>query len=129
FLKLISIGLITSAAACSGNNTNRHLNNKSDSINAGKSIVTDAAGDSVINLVFPAGDSTAVVLGKLEGPGKHITVHVPVQNQNKLTASLTPLDSLSNIRFNQIIYPDGKKDGPFGREISIGVQQNRSYQL
>ncbi|MEG1238815.1 MAG: hypothetical protein RSD30_14715 [Flavobacterium sp.] len=41
-----------------------------------------------------------------------------------LKASVLPKNNTMNIRFNQIRTPDGKYDGPFGREISYKIPQN-----
>ena len=38
-----------------------------------------------------------------------------------LKASVLPKNNTMNIRFNQIKTPDGKFDGPFGREISYKI--------
>ena len=45
------------------------------------------------------------------------------ENPN-LKASITPQNNNMNIRFNQIRTPDGKFDGPFGREISYEIPKN-----
>lgn len=91
--------------------------------------IIDATKDTVIQLSFPAGDSSVVVLGQLNRPDQHITVNVTVQNARQLTATVTPVDSLANIRFNRVISPDGKSNGPFGKEISLPVQQSGTYQF
>jgi hypothetical protein len=41
-----------------------------------------------------------------------------------LKASVLPKNNMMNIRFNQIRTPDGKFDGPFGREVSYKIQEN-----
>jgi biopolymer transport protein ExbD len=92
-------------------------------------LIIDARGDSVINLDFAAGDTAKTILAKLERNDQHITVVVPVQDKSKLTASLILLDTLQNIRFNQIIYPSGRSDGPFGKDISITTDENGNYTI
>jgi hypothetical protein len=125
-------GFVIFAIACSHNN-NQSKEVEKDSLSIVKKVTTnaivDARGDSIIDLTFPGGDSSVVVLGKLESTDQHITVRVPVRDKRKLSATLLPLDSLTNIRFNQIVDPNGKSAGPFGRTISIATQQNGTYQL
>jgi len=89
----------------------------------------DARADSTVTLAIAAGDSSVVMLGELKSLNQHVTVNVPVQDKRQLTASLMPLDSLHNIRFTQLIYPDGKRNGPFGKDISVDTPQNGQYQL
>ncbi|MCX8533868.1 hypothetical protein [Chryseobacterium luquanense] len=49
-----------------------------------------------------------------------------IRNYEKtdLKASVLPKNNNMNIRFNQIKTPDGKFDGPFGREISYKITKN-----
>ncbi len=47
----------------------------------------------------------------------------------KVKGTITTTDSISNIRFNQIILPDGGMDGPFGREITYDLPEKGNYIL
>lgn len=49
-----------------------------------------------------------------------------IRNYQKpdLKASVLPKNNNMNIRFNQIKTPDGKYDGPFGREISYKIPKS-----
>ncbi|HEX7870093.1 MAG TPA: hypothetical protein VF455_08260 [Chryseobacterium sp.] len=49
-----------------------------------------------------------------------------IRNYEKtdLKASVLPKNNNMNIRFNQIKTPDGKYDGPFGREISYKIPKS-----
>ena len=89
----------------------------------------DARVDSTATLTVPASDSAAVLLGRLHQQNQKMTVRVPVQNKQKLTATLLVSDANSNVRFNQLVYPGGKSDGPFGSTISVPTPQNGDYQL
>jgi len=46
-----------------------------------------------------------------------------------VSGSLMPVDTVGNIRFNQILMPDSTGDGPFGRDISYELAQRGTYQL
>ena len=89
----------------------------------------DARADSTATLTVPAGDSAAVLLGRLQRQNQKMTVRVPVQNKRKLTATLLVSGTQSNVRFNQLIYPGGQTDGPFGQTVSVATPQNGAYQL
>ena len=47
----------------------------------------------------------------------------------KLSGMLSSNDSTANVRFSQIIMPDGSADGPFGREITYDLPLKGSYNL
>ena len=89
----------------------------------------DARADSTATLTVPAGDSAAVLLGKIQRLNQTITVRVPVQNKTRLMATLLVSGTQSNVRFKQVINPAGQADGPFGRTISVPTPQNGPYQL
>ena len=125
--------LIILCGACGGNNTQPEQAAATTTPAAPETTPAnppiDARADSAATLNIPAGDSAVVMLGELKSLHQHMTVTVPVQDKRRLTATLMPLDSLHNIRFSQLIYPDGKMDGPFGRNIGIATPQNGPYQL
>ncbi len=89
----------------------------------------DARADSTATLTVPAGDSAAVLLGRLQRQNQKMTVRVPVQSKAKLTATLLTTGGQSNVRFNQVIDPAGQADGPFGSTVSVATPQNGAYQL
>ncbi|MGS2762720.1 hypothetical protein [Sinomicrobium sp. M5D2P9] len=49
----------------------------------------------------------------------------PVQ----LSARLESKDTLANLRFTQIFFPDGSADGPFGRELEYELEKPGTYVL
>lgn len=73
------------------------------------------------------------VRGYLSGIGKHVTLIVPVQSGDSITAQLIPDDDTANIRFNQIFIPlgkSGKYDGPFSRKIRYPIHKiHGNYRL
>ena len=103
--------------------------NDTATISVGEQGVIDAEADSTVRVAFPANDSVVTVMGKLARARSKFTATIPVQNKHRLTATLIPLDSASNIRFNQVIYPNEKAGGPFGKTISVPTRQDGEYQL
>jgi len=50
-----------------------------------------------------------------------VVVRIANYKKDQLKANIIPENNNMNIRFNQIKTPDGKYDGPFGREISYKI--------
>lgn len=50
-----------------------------------------------------------------------VFVRIANYKKDQLKANIVPENNNMNIRFNQIKTPDGKYDGPFGREISYKI--------
>ncbi|MEO6638599.1 MAG: hypothetical protein ABIN25_09990, partial [Ginsengibacter sp.] len=72
------------------------------------------------------------VRGYLSGIGNHVTLIVPVNNGDSITAQIIPEDDTANIRFNQIYIPlgkTGKYDGPFSRSITYPITVKGDYKL
>ena len=100
------------------------INNKvSDTIN------NIEINDSVIHIKFPKDSISTTVAGKMKGINHPVTVYIPVKHGKQLTAIVTTKDSIANIRFNQIFTPDGKADGPFGKELKRTIHQQGTYKL
>lgn len=51
------------------------------------------------------------------------------QDFTKMTATLSSKDSTANIRFNQIVMPNGDMDGPFSSTISYDLPVKGDYLL
>ncbi len=72
------------------------------------------------------------IRGYLNGLGRHVTLIVPVNSGDSITAQIIPDDDTANIRFNQVYIPvgkTGKYDGPFSRSISYPVSVKGNYKL
>lgn len=50
-----------------------------------------------------------------------LVIRITNYNKGELKAIIIPENNKMNIRFNQIKTPDGKYDGPFGRDISYKI--------
>jgi len=124
---LVSAGLITLAIACSNKSKVQSKQTVDSTVTQNNQLtidsVLDATNDSAVHLTIRSSDTSVVVFGKLKGPQQHLSVYVPVNAGSRLTAALVPVDSTANIRFAQVFYPGGKANGPFGKEISISLQQ------
>jgi len=59
------------------------------------------------------------------------TVYIQFTSEGykKISAHLSSPDSTANVRFSQIIMPDGKMDGPFGGEMEYDLPMDGIYKL
>ncbi len=133
-MKILLITFMLAGYACNNANQNQAA---TDSITAlGGSIKTikdtlsnKGVNDSIINISFPKDSTWVTVSGKMKGINHPVTVYIPVKQGNQLIASLSTEDSLANIRINQIFTPEGKADGPFGKELKHTLHQQGTYKL
>lgn len=86
-----------------------------------------AKADTLMNLVFEPDSSTLTAKGKLDKDP--ITCYLQVDRKAIITAKLVPLDKDLNIRFSQIILPDGTSDGPFGQELKYTLKQKGMHRF
>lgn len=87
-------------------------------------------GDTLLTIDLHNGKGS--VKSFLSGTGKHVTVIVPVEKGDSLTAEVIPDNNKTNIRINQVFIPvgkDGKYDGPFSRTISYPITVKGNYKL
>lgn len=89
------------------------------------------------SLIYPV-DSGIVCVNLTDGKAtllihkkKDSTVYLEFENNGykKLSATLRSEDSLANIRFTQIVLPNGEMDGPFGRDITYDLPWDGRYKL
>ena len=102
---------------------------KKDSLSTKDTIRTSEVNDSVILIRFPAGSISTTVSANMKGINYPVTVLIPIKQGKQLSASIKTKDSIANIRINQIILPDGKADGPFGKELKRDIHQQGTYRL
>lgn len=58
-----------------------------------------------------------------------VTVEFDPGEADLLSAVITGVKDTANIRFNQIIMPDGDSDGPFGRSLQYDLTRRGVYKL
>ncbi|MEJ7679796.1 MAG: hypothetical protein WKG06_18460 [Segetibacter sp.] len=143
-MKALLIVLFAATSACTSQDANKiNIDSptiKTDSISINKDTISNSASnesvssnsgtnDSTIHISFPKDSTWVTVNGKMKGINHPVTVFIPVKQGKQLTATILPEDSLANIRINQIFTPDGKADGPFGRELKRTIKQQGTYKL
>ena len=65
----------------------------------------------------------------LKEPGRTVDVEFDSGGCDLLYGEITGVGDMANVRFNQIVMPDGTSDGPFGRSIEYGLEQQGTYHL
>lgn len=91
--------------------------------------ITLLNNDSIIQATVQAGKIPDSLALKIDHPYQQIHLVIQGVTTDSLTGSLTAGGQMRNIRFNQIVMPDGKMDGPFGHEIYYKTPQKGSYML
>lgn len=121
--------------ACNSRSNNKPDSNSTATRNDSATTVKDTISnneeinDSIINIRFPKDSTSITVSGKMKGINHPITVLIPIKQGKQLTAVIRTEDSLANVRINQIFMPDGKADGPFGKELKRAIHQQGTYKL
>lgn len=102
--------------------------------------VTETATNNEVKseeIVMPS-DSGVVKINVTDGKGsvriqkmedQTIYIEFPSNGYKKVSGWLSSPDSLANIRFSQIIMPDGTMDGPFGREMDYELLKEGIYRI
>lgn len=84
--------------------------------------------DTVIHLSLDS-VQTATAKGAISKTKSQIYCYFSVNKKQTIRAKLIPASQDLNIRFSQLIFPDGHTDGPFGRELVYSLRQTGLYQL
>jgi hypothetical protein len=84
---------------------------------------------NTINIAFAQNKNSISVDGHLDSIGASVICYLAATGGQKLKAEIEPKKNPANIRFNQIIFPDKKSDGPFGQQLEYDLTQKGSYQL
>ncbi|MFL9835082.1 hypothetical protein [Chryseobacterium terrae] len=85
--------------------------------------VTETKNGEIIKIVD--GEKLPVLIDeKFTDKNQKLIIKIKNYEKTDLKASVLPENNNMNIRFNQIKTPDGKFDGPFGRDISYKIPKN-----
>ena len=91
-----------------------------------------AAGEVVIADSLPVKVQVRDGCGRmviLKEPGRTVDVEFDSGGCDLLYGEITGVGDMANVRFNQIVMPDGTSDGPFGRSIEYGLEQQGTCHL
>lgn len=99
--------------------------------------VNESGASNDISVVNP-GDSGIVQVSFIDSIAnvrihkeeqQNVILEFKAEGYKKIKGYLSSQDSLANIRFSQILLPDGTMDGPFGRDIDYKISQNGTYRI
>ena len=85
--------------------------------------------DSAVHIYLDKKDPSKTIAGKLEGNNKSVKVYLHINAADTLHAVIEPSEQDANIRLNQIVYPGGESDGPFGMDQKVALKKAGIYQL
>ena len=92
--------------------------------------ITKLDNDSLIEATVKAGSIPDSIVLQLDHDFQRANLVIQnVQDVDSLVATLHASGSQRNLRFNQIVMPDGTMDGPFGHELHYRTGQNGTYTL
>lgn len=127
-LKTIIIICLTSLLLCACNNSPRQaatVSTSEDATSPTNTVLHPAEADT-ITLNIQNGKATARIYKVAD---QHINIKFNAGDFTRMTGTVTSPDSTANIRFSQILMPDGQMDGPFGRDISYNLDKRGNYVL
>lgn len=82
-----------------------------------------------ISVKFPAGSTRMTMDGNITGFGDLISYEFEALKGQTLNASVKPKNGKGNVRINQIRFPDGKADGPFGDTMTYKLTESGNWKL
>lgn len=82
----------------------------------------------VVNVSF-ADTSRRVVRGKLIANGPDLVYEFTTDRVSRLNAIVSPDKIGCNIRISRIMFPGGKSDGPFGKELKYDLSDKGKHQI
>jgi len=125
YIPFLITSLIFSACSMSGERTG-NSSSEVPAISLKKdSIITP--GDSGLVYISLEKGNASVQIHK--SARENVLLNFNNSGYTTLKGTITSRDSMANIRFNQIILPNGEMDGPFGREIEYKLIRNGQYRL
>lgn len=84
---------------------------------------------NITELTFYKGAKSLSVKGHLSKPGDIAVYMLTINKTARLTGHIVVDKGPANIRFNQIVMPDGQSDGPFGQQFEYTLSQNGVYTI
>lgn len=114
------------------------IDNLKKNLNPTKKTVTDSTKNSVQNQPKFKITTDTIQVKITSGKAKIDTAKTAEQRlvfvlnsdtANKLALKITPIDTIANIRINQIIDSKNNSDGPFGRELEYIIKEKGVHKI
>jgi len=135
---LIIAFVVNSCSRNNNQNIESRSHNVSDTFTKQQSKPTDTLksieqsktkSDTITELTFSEGVNSLSIKGRLDKPGDVAMYSFTVNKSARLTGRITVDKGPANIRFNQIVMPDGQSDGPFGQQLDYTLAQKGVYKI
>ena len=94
-----------------------------------KDSINYSVADSAVHISLDKKNPVKTISGKLKGNNQPIKIYIDINSGDTLQVFIEPSEQDANIRLNQIIYPGGRADGPFGRDQKFALGKPGQYQL
>lgn len=118
--------LILSACSYTGEKRPESISTGADPALLNKDSIVVSPDSGLIYLTLVNGRSSIQIHKKAR---ERVSLDFRNSGYTTLKGLITPKDSMANIRFNQIIMPNGDMDGPFGRDIEYKLTGDGQYRL
>lgn len=86
--------------------------------------------DGSIRVEFPTGSTEVTLNGNIKGLGDNVTYVFDARKGQTLNASVrSATKNQANLRFNQLFYPSGNIDGPFGGSLTQTLTESGDWKI
>ncbi len=123
---IVIVVILLSINACSSTEKKNNTESPAENALQVKEDIIIPSDSGIVNITLVNGEGNALI-HKVKD--QVVYIEFVADGYKEMTAKLSSPDSLANVRFSQIILPDGTMDGPFGREINYKTPVNGVYKL
>lgn len=95
---------------------------------ADSALPANSSSSDTVQIILPA-DNTPVTRSFTKDSASIVCKVVVPAGKKMIMGELRPADAKMNIRFNQVITPGGKADGPFDRKLAYDINKEGTYTL
>lgn len=122
---LLIVYTLLTLSACGSRNTKGSADIQKTEATAGSEVIT-APESGAISIPIKDGYGKITVSKKER---QNVYLSFDSGDGKQLYGKITSQDTLANVRFTQIVMPDGTMDGPFGNEIRYELPQKGKYEI
>ena len=112
--------------ACCSKNWKEKPDPNSTVFDTQRSEILIPSSTDLIKIDLTDGEGSATIQ---KNENQTVYIEFSSKGSKKLSAHLSSPDSLANIRFSQIFMPDGKMDGPWGRDMEYVLPVDGTYKI
>lgn len=85
--------------------------------------------DSLIHIAIPDGQNMVKTRAAIEQDAGIVICQWKIKSPKRLQATIVPGKAGLKLRFSELVYPNQRTEGPFGKSIRINLTEPGLYQL